>query len=111
MKCRLHQTPLAAVQFAFAGEKPVAKDGPGGAQTLALDEVPVVRDQNVTDEIGMIHLEDATPAKAEASDIHAACCEAGDIVERIAPQPEQSGKAVFVFDRVGHSAAVWKQVF
>ncbi len=55
MKRGLHQTPLAQMMLAFAGEQSLAQQDLRPLQCAALDEVALIGHQHFAHVIGMIH--------------------------------------------------------
>jgi hypothetical protein len=83
MKCRLRQASLSTVELSFAGEHSIAQNRLGCTQTTRLYEIPVVGNENVPDEVGMIRLEELAFAHTDKAHINAWSAPAGDVVQGI----------------------------
>lgn len=54
MEAGLHEAPLLRVMLAFAGEQAFAEQNFGALEGAAFGEVPLIGDQNVADEVGVV---------------------------------------------------------
>jgi hypothetical protein len=84
VKGRLRQASLSTVEFSFAGEHSIAQNGLGCTQATRLYEIPIVGNENVPDEVGMIRLEELAFAHTDKAHINASSARAGDVVQGIA---------------------------
>ena len=69
MKCRLYQTSLPKMRITFVGQQTVAQKDTGPFERTAFREIPLVRDQHITDRIRMIYEHKRLRSKPEPDDI------------------------------------------
>ena len=83
VKRGLHQAALSQPEIAFAGEQPLAKNVPVGAQHAALDVAARVANQHFFDGAGMIDENAAEIHDADARHVAVVTREPGKELERI----------------------------
>src|SRR6185436_9745319 len=86
----LREPPLAGVELAFAGEEPFAEEELRPFQAAALAEVVLAGDEDVLDEVRMLHEIAVARPRPEAHDVaRIVAREAGEELERIAPEGQE----------------------
>jgi hypothetical protein len=94
----LREPPLARVELAFAREEPFAEEELRPFQAAALAEVVLAGDEDVLDEVRVLHEIAVARAGPEAHDVPRILArDAGEELERIAPEGQelaQNGRAL-----------------
>src|SRR5262249_19253210 len=89
MKSRLGQSALSAMELTFAGQHAFTQESLRYLEPAALCEVPAVGDQDVFDVFRIVDEIDPLSSDLEVNQVSILPRKVRQIVQRIAPKPEQ----------------------